>query len=266
MMSSHGPPLLFALFAWWFSTGAILLLDRLPKISIVWSLALGSLIGGGALYGIAHTAGEASAASAYVAFSCALAIWGWHEWAFLTGTLTGPRTEPCPPGARGWLRFRLAAATLIYHELALAVTGAVVVALTWGQPNQTAAWTYFVLFVMRISAKLNIFLGVPNFTDDFLPPRLAYLKSYFQRRAFNPLFPVSIAIGLAIAIASAAAALNAEVGGAAQVGFTLTFALGALALVEHAFMVAPFRDSTLWRWAMSPAAVDRAYKDSGRMP
>jgi len=99
-----------------------------------------------------------------------------------------------------------------------------------------------------------------------LETALAYLKSYFQRRAFNLLFPVSIAIGLAITIGSAAAALEAEVGGAAQVGFTLTFALGALALVEHAFMVAPFRDSTLWRWAMSPAAVDRAYKDTGRMP
>lgn len=265
MISAHGPPLLFALFAWWFSTGAILWLDRLPRGTTGWSLFAATVIGGAALLGVVATASDESAAGAYLAFTCALAIWGWHELSFLTGAVTGPRTEPCPANATGWRRFRLAAATLIYHEIALAVTGILLIALTWGQPNQTAAWAYGVLFVMRISAKLNLFLGVPNFTDDFLPAHLAYLKSYFRRRAFNALFPVSVLMGLAIAAASATGALSAAAGGAVQVGLTLTFALVALALVEHAFMIAPFRETALWRWAMAPTAATR-YQDPGRIP
>lgn len=265
MISAHGPPLLFALFAWWFSTGVVLWLDRQPRTSANLRLLAATAIGGAALVGIARSATDTSAMGAYAAFSCALAIWAWHELSFLSGAVAGPRTEPCPAGAVGWLRFRLAAATLIYHEIALAVTGLILLAITWGQPNQTAVWCYGVLFVMRISAKLNLFLGVPNFTDDFLPPHLAYLKSYFRRRAFNALFPVSVLGGLAIAVASATGALAAETGGAAQVGLTLTFALVSLALVEHAFMIAPFRDSVLWRWA-SAGAANRHLQDPGRMP
>lgn len=265
MLAAHGPPLIFALFAWWFSTGAVLWLDRQARGSANFNMLAASVIGAAALAGVARSATDTTALGAYAAFSCALAIWGWHELSFLSGAVSGPRTEPCPAGAAGWVRFRLAAATLIYHEIALALTGIALVALTWGQPNQTAVWCYGVLFIMRISAKLNLFLGVPNFTDDFLPARLAYLKSYFRRRAFNALFPVSVIVGMGIAGASAAGALAAQAGGAAQVGLTLTFALVSLALLEHVFMIAPFRDSVLWRWAGALAANKHAH-DPGRMP
>jgi putative photosynthetic complex assembly protein 2 len=33
-------------------------------------------------------------------------------------------------------------------------------------------------------------------------------------------------------------------------GFSLTFALTALAMIEHAFMVLPLPDAVLWRWAL----------------
>ena len=39
------------------------------------------------------------------------------------------------------------------------------VALTWGGANQVGTWTFLVLWVMRLSAKLNVFLGVPNLTE-----------------------------------------------------------------------------------------------------
>jgi putative photosynthetic complex assembly protein 2 len=42
----------------------------------------------------------------------------------------------------------------------------------------------------------------------------------------------------------------------AAVGFALMFALTALAIVEHAFMILPLPDTALWRWAM-PAAGKR---------
>ncbi|MBX3634216.1 MAG: DUF3623 family protein [Rubrivivax sp.] len=56
----------FAVFAWWFSTGLVLLLDGLPKRSFRWSLLVSSLIALAALVGIAETSVRADAIGAYV--------------------------------------------------------------------------------------------------------------------------------------------------------------------------------------------------------
>jgi hypothetical protein len=40
-MSQYALPVLFALFLWWFSTGAILYLDGLPQRTFKWSMAGG---------------------------------------------------------------------------------------------------------------------------------------------------------------------------------------------------------------------------------
>ncbi len=149
----------------------------------------------------------------------------------------------------GWARFRMAAATLIWHEIALAATAVGMLALTWGQPNQVAAIAFAILFVMRVSAKLNIFLGVPNLTVDFLPAHLAYLKSYFRIRIFNPMFPVSIAVASVATMLLAEAAAVAAPG--AATGLTMLAVLAGLGCIEHWFLVLPFRDAALWRWAMS---------------
>ena len=102
---------------------------------------------------------------------------------------------------------------------------------------------------MRVSAKLNIFLGVPNLTVDFLPVQLGYLKSYFRVAVFNPLFPVSVAVGTLAALLLGEAAGVAASG--AAVGFTMLSALVALGTLEHWFLVLPMKDAALWRWAMA---------------
>ena len=191
-MAVHVLPVLFVIAAWFVSTGVVIALDRLPVATFRYSLGGMALVAGGGLWLAGHVATDASAHGAYLGFAAALAVWGWHEMSFLMGVVTGPRRAPLPHGATGWTRFRLAAATLIWHEIALALTALAMLALTWGAPNQVAAIAFAVLFVMRISAKLNIFLGVPNLTVDFLPVQLAYLKSYFRVAVFNPLFPVSV--------------------------------------------------------------------------
>ena len=103
-------------------------------------------------------------------FVCALLIWAWQEIAFLLGVVTGPRRSDCPHDARGWRRAALAFETVAHHELALLVLGAGVVAVTWQQPNRNGLWTFAILWAMRQSAKLNVFLGVRNFSEEFLPP------------------------------------------------------------------------------------------------
>ena len=244
-----GMPLLYAAALWFVSTGVIIMLDRLPKRTNRWSLGIASLVALAALAGIVRSAADPSPAGAYLGFTCALVVWGWHEMSFLMGIVTGPRKSPCPPQAQGWTRFRLAAATLIHHEIALALTTALLIALSWHAVNPTGAAAFAVLFALRLSAKLNIFLGVPNLSVDFLPGRLDYLKSYFRTRRMNPLFPLSVIAAAAAAGALALAATNAATPGAAT-GLVLLAALVALGLLEHGFMITPLPDAALWRWAM----------------
>lgn len=239
--------MVFALVLWFVSTGAIIWLDGRPRWTFGWSLAAAGVIALAALVGLVRSSSDTSTLGAYCAFTCALGVWGFHEMSFLMGVVTGPRRSPCPPGVTGWRRFKLSAATLMYHEIALALTLAGMAALTWGAANQIGTLTFALLFVMRLSTKLNIFAGVPNLTEDFLPDHLAYLKSYFRKGPLTPMFAVSLTLATGIAVATANAAMNSI----NPTGFILLFTLAALAILEHAFLALPIADAALWRWAIS---------------
>ncbi len=249
-MSSWLLPLALATVAWFVSTGAVLWLDRQPANTHPASMVGATVVAGLAFAAILISAEYASAASVYVAFFAALALWGWHEMSFLMGFVTGPRRLPCPVGATGWRRFRFATATLIHHEIALALTAAILILATWGQPNPVAGVTFLLLFVMRLSTKFNIFLGVPHLAADMMPPHMAYLKSYFRTGRITALMPISAIATLLLALWLAAGAANAPVGSGEAVGYALLFTLAVLALVEHLFLMVPFRDSALWNWAL----------------
>ncbi|MBX3600629.1 MAG: DUF3623 domain-containing protein [Rubrivivax sp.] len=239
----------FAVFAWWFSTGLVLLLDGLPRRSFRWSLLVSSLIALAALFGIAETAARTDATGAYVAFVCALLVWGWVELSFLTGWITGPRKTAAPPGVRGWPRFVMAVQAILWHELAILAAGVTVLALTWQAANPVAAWTFVVLWALRTSAKLNLFFGVRNLSEEFLPPHLAYLQSFFRRRAMNAFFPLSVAAACWALAQVALAAQGADA--VLRLSLTLAGTMLALAIVEHLLLVLPFRSTALWRWALA---------------
>jgi putative photosynthetic complex assembly protein 2 len=107
---------------------------------------------------------------------------------------------------------------------------------------------------MRLSAKLNIFLGVPNLAHEMLPPRLGYLKSYFRRRRFNFVFPLSVALSVWGAFTVGGIAFSGTASGAEATGAMLLLSILLLGLLEHFFMVLPIQDSALWRWAMTAHA------------
>jgi putative photosynthetic complex assembly protein 2 len=243
---------LFALFVWWFGTGVVMLLDGMPHRTFRWSLAISTLIAVGALVCIARSADNGTVAGAYAAFTCAVLVWGWHELAFLTGWLTGPRKRACSAPLHGPTRFNEAVQAILWHELAIVAMGAGIAALTWGGANQVATWTFALLWVMRLSAKLNLFLGVRNRGEEFLPPHLLYLGSYFRRRTMNVLLPLSLLIGGAAAVLLVGAALDA--GGAQRVGLLLVASMLVLALIEHLLMVTPMSALALWRWALRTPA------------
>jgi putative photosynthetic complex assembly protein 2 len=242
---------LFAVFIWWFSTGVVLLLNGMQRRSYRWSLGLSTALGLVALYAVAHTARQTSAAGAYCAFTSALLVWGWHELSFLTGWITGPRTTAIAPGLGGWPRFVQAVRAILWHELGILAVGLVIVAITWGAPNQVGTQTFLVLWAMRTSAKLNLFFGVRNLSEEFLPPHLAYLQSFFRRRPMNALFPLSVLASSAVLVLMAMQALDPATPAISALGLTLVGTLLALAILEHALLVLPFSSTALWRWAMA---------------
>ena len=245
------PPVAITIFAWWFSTGLILLLVRLPR---GWYTALLVAFGvptGLAIWGLLGSSDNQTSAGAYCGFLCALVIWGWHEASFLMGKITGPRPHPCPPHARGLKRFGYATATLIYHEVALFVTLIALAALTWNASNQIGVMTFGLLFAMRLSAKFNIFLGVPNLTDEFFPPHLEHLKSYLPKRTMNPLMPLSLIASMILVVVLWRGLDATQTPTAALVLITLT----CLGMLEHFFMITPLPDAALWRWAVRAKAV-----------
>ena len=134
--------------------------------------------------------GDATVANVYGAFLSALAIWGWFELAFLCGIITGPNVRPCPPDIPRWERFVRAWGTIAHSEMALIATAVVMVALCWEAPNAFGLWTFLVLFFARISAKLNVYLGVPNINVEFLPAPVRHLASHFRIGADERLLPL----------------------------------------------------------------------------
>ena len=246
---------LVALFLWWFATGAILVVVKLadrrgPSCAqaVTW-LALPLLLVGA--WGVWVSAEARTPGAVYHAFLSALALWGWIELAFLTGVVTGPNRHPCRDGIPGWERFIRAWGTIAYHEMLLVAVLIGLALVLWEAANPYAGLTFGVLFVARVSAKLNLFLGVPKINTEFLPGALAHLPSHFRVRRGNLLFPLSI-VGLTGLTVFWVGGIAAAPDLAGRIGHALLAAMTALALLEHWFMVLRLPDEKLWRW-MLPA-------------
>jgi putative photosynthetic complex assembly protein 2 len=243
-------PLLFALLLWWAGTLAVLLLDHRPVRSHGRSLRLASLGAALALAVLVGIRDLTTPFGAYLGFACALLIWGWHELSFLTGRVTGSRRGACPAGCAGWRHARHAFEAISHHEYALFATLALLLALAWNTANPLGAWTFLLLWTMRISAKLNLFLGVRNPGSELLPAPVQYLASFFGRRAWNPLLPVSL-LGIALLLlALGRAAFLATAGSFDATAYGLLAALAALALFEHVCLVLPWPVTRLWDWSV----------------
>ncbi len=249
-MSSYIVPPIYAAFVWWFSTGAVLLLvGRAGSLHGLRVISAAGLLAG-SLWGLALTAGDTSAGGAYIAFTSTILLWGAQEIAFLAGWLTGPRPEPCPADARGVRRLGLALQAILYHELALLACGGAVLVLTWNGANQVGLWTFATLWVLRQSAKINLFLGVPVTNDELMPDAVRFLKTYFARRPVGAFFPVSVTLATAALVIMIQRIAEVAATPFEIVSLTLVSTLFALGVVEHWFMLLPLPAITLWGWGM----------------
>jgi putative photosynthetic complex assembly protein 2 len=260
-MLSYALAVAYALFLWWFSTGVILYLDKRPERTYPWSMlgATVALLGAFAVLALARE--QVTVLGAYASFTAGVIIWGWMEMSYFMGFITGPRKLPCPEGCGGGRRFLLALATSIYHELAIVAAAWLMVWMTWGATNQLGTWTFVILWLMRWSAKLNLFLGVPNLNEEWLPERIRFLTTYLAKRPMNLLFPVSVSIATVIMCLLVDRAVALPGVGFAGVALMLAATLLALAILEHWFLVLPIADGALWRWALSPS--ERATGSAG---
>ena len=243
-------PVVFAIFIWWFSTGVVILLDGLPHKTFRWSLVISSLLAVGAIAGLIHTASKTTVADSYCAFTCGLLLWGWHELSFLTGWITGPRKQGSSSDCSRGRQAIQAINAILWHELWLLASGLILLWITWGQANQVGLWTFAVLWLMRASAKLNLFLGVRNLGLEFLPSHLSYLQFYFRKAPMNALFPFSVTLATGVTAWLVVGALEPSAGEATRVGQLLVATLLGLAVLEHWMLVIPWSPTALWRWAL----------------
>jgi putative photosynthetic complex assembly protein 2 len=238
--------MIFALVIWWASTVLIIYLDGLKPSTFKYSIAGATVVMAISLWGLSRTAADPSTMGAYLAFTAGLFAWGWQECSFYMGYVTGPRKTPCPENCRGWKHFGHAIQTSLYHELAIIASAGLVVALTWGKPNQIGTWTFMILWWMHQSAKLNVFLGVRNLNEEFLPEHLNFLKGFLNKRAMNLLFPFSVTISTVLTVIVAEKAFAGGATPFEQAGYSFLTAMMALAILEHWMLVLPMPAGALW--------------------
>lgn len=242
-------PIVFVVLLWWSSTAV--LLYRCGKAESTYrSTVIGtSIVAVLGLLLVATFRNTDSSLGAYSGFVGALAIWAFHETSYLLGFVTGPRPKACPDGASLRERFWFGLQASLYHELAIVATAALLAFVCWNAVHQTAIYTFAILWLMRWSVKINIFMGVRNLHHEYWPSHLQYLQSYARTRSMNGWFPLAM-----MGAATAATLLTIGIAGdgisdAERTSAVLLLSILALATVEHVFLMFPVPDAILWRSA-----------------
>jgi putative photosynthetic complex assembly protein 2 len=239
-------PFLIAMLLWWSLTGAVLWAARRRPAGQRQSMGVATL---GCLAGLviaSESAQMPSLIGSYLGFSSVLMIWCWIELAFLLGWVSGPNRLPCPPHSKGWNRLVMAVGTILHHEIALLLAGFAICLPAWNAPNTTAAQVFLVMYAMRLSTKLNLFWGVRNFYEGFLPGPTSHLSSYFRKRGLTPLFAVTAVLVSALTVLAWQQALMIQPSWA-QARDAFVASLFTLSLLEHLLLVLPIRPERLWR-------------------
>ncbi len=144
---------------------------------------------------------------------------------------------------------RESVAAILWHELALILNFAVLVWMQSGQPNHTALCTFALLWCMRVSAKLNLFIGIPLHGEQYLPPHLKYLASYFRYAKPGLWFVASVTGATGFWIWLLWSGWHAH--DTLSASWLLLASLLGLAILEHVLMVVPWSLDKLWGWAMN---------------
>jgi putative photosynthetic complex assembly protein 2 len=232
----------FVIVLWGVSTGIIFYLDSLSLRTFPWSMAGATFVLAACGFAIWHLRDASSTLALAVSFAAGLLAWGWTEMSLYMGYVTGPRKIRCADGCSGINHFGHAVNANLWHEIVV-ISFAVAILLS---ANQTATWCFVMLWLMHLSARLNVFLGARNVSVDFVPDHMDVLKGFLRKRHMNALFPFScIALG-ALTIYLAMLPQTFAV--------TMATTLAAIGLLEHILLMLPLPTEKLWTWTLSNKA------------
>ena len=186
---------LVAVFSWWFFTGIILLLVRYSDGS---SFGLEDFMRYFTPFLVAgwidqYSSQFVSVLAVYLSFLGAMLVWGWLEYVFLIGVITGPNNQIVPRMLQMLKVYQSMGDTSLSRDSTPYSLGSIFY-LCWSAENMFGLWTFVILYFARICAKLNLFFGVPRINVEFVPATLSHLTSHFKISALNWFFPLSVTI------------------------------------------------------------------------
>ncbi len=228
---------------WWLATGLVIAAQRDLPTRVLAGVASGAL----ALLGLALLARsrtDATPAGARRGLAGAGLLWAWVAVSLYAGWLVGPvpRAPAAPPPnlAAAWD----AVHALLWHEAGSLLVLGLAWMLTRAGPNRTGFHALLAFWGTTQLAKLNVFAGVANPGERFLPEWLRFVEWYFGPPRSSLLLPLTVA-----ALACAAAWLTRRAARAddpfARWAGAAPACLLALGAVEHAFLAVRW-DSPLW--------------------
>jgi putative photosynthetic complex assembly protein 2 len=229
----------YVVVLWALSTAVIFYLDSLAPHTFPWSMGAATLVLAASFYVMWRVQFDVATLGIGASFAAGLLAWGWTEMALYMGYVTGPRKHRCAEGCSGAKHFGHAISANLWHELVIILFAC----LIWFSGNATALWCFVMLWVMHLSARLNVFLGVRNVSAEFVPEHMDVLKGFLRKRNMNPLFPISCLVlaGLTVYLVMQ------------EQTFALTMAttLAAIGLLEHIILMLPLPVERMWHWSLS---------------
>ncbi len=253
------PALVTAVSSWWLLTGLALVLAHQSGKRAHAGFMLVSVLALAACMLVPFNAASDTPMAAAIGFILGLVIWCWLEISYLLGYVNGPNHQPCPDQVSLWQRFKGAVSTTIYHEACVVGAVAFLAVISVTEPNPTAFYTVSVLWLMRWSAKLNLFFGVRAFNERWLPDHLNYLVSYLRTDRLSILLPVSTGLGFYVTYTIFQNAMTVP-NLTNQLSLYLVASLMLLASMEHLFLMFPVNEAALWRWARTEEPQPRAVR------
>jgi len=255
--------IIFVLFLWWSLTGVILFIakqgdfvgGKYHLISSIFSFPIFI----GAWFYYVNSLNASNLLDIFIAFFASLIIWGWCELTFLTGIVTGFTGVNIERHQSEKQRFLNGLKSIIFNEVLLLLCLTIMAFLTVGKANNIGLYAFFILYVARISAKLNLFFGVPYINLEFLTNRLRHLEVFCRVAPIGTFFFVSFLVLSGLFGSLAVIVYSSGNTPTIQLGYFMLSTLAALAIVEHLFMAIPFRDAKLWNW-MLPKLEDSSKK------
>lgn len=229
----------YVVLLWGLSTALIFYLDSLHPRTFPWSMAAATFVLVACGFAIFHLRDDKGVSAVIASFTAGLLAWGWTEMALYMGYVTGPRKHRCADGCSGVKHFGHAVSANLWHELV--VIG--FASLIWLSGNPTALWCFLMLWLMHLSARLNVFLGVRNVSAEFVPDHMDVLKGFLRQRAMNPLFPMSC-----IALLALMAYLFSL---PQSVSANMAATLAVIGLLEHILLMLPLPVERIWHWSLS---------------